>query len=199
LAENQDVRVLQRRARRRLVGAVALAVFIIIALPIVFDREPKPITQDLVIEIPSQDPARMKPLAPPPAPPRPAEVVVAPQPEQKAEPEEKAAPTSTATEPKAMPAPAAAEPRRSQAAPNSESYIVQIGAFASAEKANEAQAKAKTAGVKAYAENVKGAKGEPLRRVRAGPFASREAAESAREKLVSVKLPGSVLAVREQQ
>jgi DedD protein len=198
LAENQDVRVLQRRARRRLVGAIALAVFVIIALPIIFDREPKPITQDLVIDIPSQDPARIKPLAPPPpAPPQPAEPVVAPEPESKAEPvEQKAVPEPA--EQKVMPQPGPAEARRAQAPLKSDAFFVPIGAFANADKAKEAQTKASAAGVKAYTETVSGSKGE-LRRVRAGPFPTREAAEQARDKLKSHGLPVGAVASREQQ
>ncbi len=46
---------MRRRARRRLVGAIALVVFAVIVLPIVFDKEPKPISQDIVIQIPSQN------------------------------------------------------------------------------------------------------------------------------------------------
>ncbi len=53
-----DAIELQRRARRRLVGAIALVVFVVIVLPIIFDREPKPISQDLTIQIPSQDAGR---------------------------------------------------------------------------------------------------------------------------------------------
>ena len=55
MTENQDAMELQRRARRRLVGAIALVVLVVIVLPIIFDREPKPISQDLTIQIPSQD------------------------------------------------------------------------------------------------------------------------------------------------
>jgi len=55
LDDDVDAALLKRRARRRLVGAVALVVFVDIALPIVLDREPKPISQDLTIQIPSQD------------------------------------------------------------------------------------------------------------------------------------------------
>ncbi len=49
---------MKRRARRRLVGAIALIVFVVIALPIVLDREPKQVSQDLTIQIPSQDSGR---------------------------------------------------------------------------------------------------------------------------------------------
>jgi len=41
-----------------LVGAIALVVFAVIVLPIVFDKEPKPISQDIVIQIPSQNSGR---------------------------------------------------------------------------------------------------------------------------------------------
>ena len=69
MADSEEAVLLQRRARRRLVGAVALALLVIIVIPIVFDREPKPITQDLVIEIPSQDSSKFNPrlLPQPPA------------------------------------------------------------------------------------------------------------------------------------
>jgi len=55
LAESQDATLLQRRARRRLVGAIALVVLVVIVLPIVLDTEPGPIDQDLVLQIPSQE------------------------------------------------------------------------------------------------------------------------------------------------
>ena len=55
MAESQDATLLQRRARRRLVGAIALVVLVVIVLPIVLDTEPSPIGQDLVIQIPSQE------------------------------------------------------------------------------------------------------------------------------------------------
>ncbi|MSQ73102.1 MAG: hypothetical protein EXR27_17705 [Betaproteobacteria bacterium] len=58
MAENQDAVHLQRRARRRLVGAIALVVFVVIFLPIVLDREEKPVRQDLTVQIPSQDAGR---------------------------------------------------------------------------------------------------------------------------------------------
>lgn len=45
----------KKRARRRLVGAVALVLAVIIGLPMVLDSEPKPLPDDLTIEIPSRD------------------------------------------------------------------------------------------------------------------------------------------------
>lgn len=46
---------LKKRARRRLVGAAALALFAVIVLPMVMDREPRPLSQDIQVRIPSQD------------------------------------------------------------------------------------------------------------------------------------------------
>lgn len=46
---------LKKRARRRLVGAAALALFAVIILPMVMDREPRPLNQDIQVRIPSQD------------------------------------------------------------------------------------------------------------------------------------------------
>lgn len=46
---------LKKRARRRLVGAVALVLLAVIFLPMVLDKEPKPVGQDIAIRIPSQE------------------------------------------------------------------------------------------------------------------------------------------------
>jgi DedD protein len=45
----------KKRARRRLVGAVALALAVAIGLPMVLDSEPKPLASDIAIQIPSKD------------------------------------------------------------------------------------------------------------------------------------------------
>ena len=52
---------LKKRARRRLVGAIALALLAIIVLPMVMDHEPKPANQDIQIKIPSQEPDGLTP------------------------------------------------------------------------------------------------------------------------------------------
>jgi len=73
---------LKKRARRRLVGAVALALLAAIVLPMVMEQEPKRVNQDIQVRIPGRDspfdqrvaavPAEGKPApeasgAPPPA------------------------------------------------------------------------------------------------------------------------------------
>ncbi|OWW18972.1 SPOR domain-containing protein [Noviherbaspirillum denitrificans] len=49
----------KKRARRRLIGAVALVLAAVVGLPMVLDSEPKPLADDIAIQIPSKD----KPVA----------------------------------------------------------------------------------------------------------------------------------------
>ncbi|MGC2949184.1 SPOR domain-containing protein, partial [Burkholderia ambifaria] len=44
----------KQRARRRLVGAIALVVGAVIVLPMVLDSHPKPVTDDIAIDIPNR-------------------------------------------------------------------------------------------------------------------------------------------------
>jgi DedD protein len=57
----------KKRARRRLVGAIALALAVAVGLPMVLDSEPKPLASNIAIQIPSRDKAAPLPL---PAAPR---------------------------------------------------------------------------------------------------------------------------------
>ncbi len=63
---------LRKRARRRLVGAIALVTIIAVFLPMVLDHEPKPVSQDVSIKIPSPDSgaftSKIVPAAPAPKP-----------------------------------------------------------------------------------------------------------------------------------
>lgn len=45
----------KKRARRRLVGAIALALGVAIGLPMILDSEPKPLANDIAIQIPAKD------------------------------------------------------------------------------------------------------------------------------------------------
>ena len=59
----------KKRARRRLIGAVVLVLAVVIVLPMILDPEPKPLTDDIAIQIPSRDAkASASPSAPAPAP-----------------------------------------------------------------------------------------------------------------------------------
>ena len=48
----------KKRARRRLVGAVALALAVAVGLPMILDSEPRPVTSDIDIRIPSKEKAQ---------------------------------------------------------------------------------------------------------------------------------------------
>jgi DedD protein len=68
-----------------------------------------------------------------------------------------------------------------------------VGAFSSQASASAAVDKVRETGVKVYTETVKTERGERIR-VRVGPFASREAAEDAREKLKAAGLNAALIA-----
>jgi DedD protein len=58
-AEDDPVLPEKKRARRRLVGAIMLALGVAVGLPMLLDSEPKPLSSDIEIKIPSKD----KPVA----------------------------------------------------------------------------------------------------------------------------------------
>ena len=65
-AENLEIK---KRARRRLVGAIALALLAAVVLPVMMDQEPHPSMQDIQITIPDRDKVAALPSpAPQPAP-----------------------------------------------------------------------------------------------------------------------------------
>jgi len=220
---------LKKRARRRLVGAVALALFAVIVLPMVMDREPRPPGQDIQVRIPSQDSTGLaakvlpgKPAATPmPAPePKP---VAQPAAEQKTEVKAKpeSAPAIAAVAPPAVakptgstPAAPVAKPAAKSAVPESKSataensaaaiaadakpatdasaqWVVQLGAYKDAGNVKLLLAKLKGVGVPAYTEKFDSPQGARTR-VRAGPFASQDAAEKARSRIKIIGVDGPV-------
>src|SRR5215470_11528113 len=50
----------KQRARRRLVGAIALVIAAVVILPMVLDSHPKPVTDDISIDIPSRPVSRAR-------------------------------------------------------------------------------------------------------------------------------------------
>ncbi len=71
-------------------------------------------------------------------------------------------------------------------------FIVQVGAFADADKAREARTKLERAGLKTYTQVVDTKEGKRTR-VRAGPFASRAEADKAAGRIKALGLSASVL------
>lgn len=79
MSDADDLEI-KKRARRRLVGAAALALLAAVVLPVMMDQEPRPAVQDIQITIPDRDtaPALSRPMAaadeaPSPPPPMPVE------------------------------------------------------------------------------------------------------------------------------
>ena len=70
--------------------------------------------------------------------------------------------------------------------------VVQVGAFADLAKAKEARAKLESAGIKTYTQDVETKDGKRTR-VRVGPFATKEEADKAAEKIRKLNLPATVL------
>lgn len=187
---------LKKRARRRLVGAVALVTLVVIFLPMVLESEPKPVGEDIAIRIPSQDdndsvakslPAAAKPVAPAPVQP----VVAEPEPVSAqpvtvvaAVPVAPATATPAETNPQDA-APTPAPPPKTEQAVGSGAqpqFLVLLGAFSSTANATQRQAKLAALGIKFYSETAKTPTGEKIR-VRAGPYASRQEAEKVRDML----------------
>jgi DedD protein len=184
MADSQETLDLRRRARRRLVGAVALVLALVIVPPWIMDLEPKQEATRLKVDIPSQDSAKLPPLTPPPQP----------------APQDKA---SAATKSEPMPAdPSAAaqrkpeDPNRARAILNAEEFVVPLGSFAHAGNVKQLQARLGRAGVSSYTEVVKAGSSSQTR-VRAGPFPSRDAAEQARDKIKGLGIDAGTVTARQ--
>jgi DedD protein len=67
VAEIDEAQDFKRRARRRLIGAIALVLFLVIVPPWIMERDPKPTVSGLSVEIPSQDTKKSPPKASGPA------------------------------------------------------------------------------------------------------------------------------------
>lgn len=71
-------------------------------------------------------------------------------------------------------------------------YVVQVGAFADAARAQEVRMKVERAGLKTYTHLAETKEGRRTR-VRVGPFATEAEAQSAAEKIRLLELPATVL------
>jgi len=196
---------LRKRARRRLVGAIVLVTAVAVVLPMVLDTEPRPVNQDISIEIPSPDSGAFKPKVVSSTPsisatskaPASESKTVVPGIATKSEPSATSTkqPEASATRKSATEAHGTRARTPLPAKPGKEHFVIQVIALADADKAMRMQRKISDAGVKSYTEVVKTAKGD-VTRVRAGPFATREAAEKIREKLKGIGFDGKVIPVK---
>lgn len=219
-AISDEEQQLKKRARRRLIGAVVLVAAIVVVLPMVLDSEPKPSGQPISVQIPSPDAGGFAPKAVPltpspelktPLPPQPApsqssgsdaKKPAAPPPVAQAGPagdspaaaSEAPKPAAQAEKPAQAESPQPPVKKPASAAKSKDGrYVVQVIALADAGKARQMQQQITAAGIQSYTEVVKTAKGD-VTRVRAGPFATRKAAERARAELKKIGMSGNVTA-----
>ncbi len=201
----------KRRARRRLVGAVALVLLMVTVLPMVLDDRSgqKSAPPEIAISIPSQEGTEFTSKIVPVTPQAATPVDLASPVQQAADTPSETKPTtpavtaveSNATESKpavssAKPAgeitPAKLEPAKAAASETKPtptpatikkgSVSVQIGVFSDAVKVKQMRAKIAEKGIQCYTENMNTPKGTKYR-VRCGPFADKPAAQQALETL----------------
>lgn len=186
---------LKRRARRRLIGAVALVIVIVVVLPMVLDSEPKLGGQDIELRIPDKDKVgefipRMS-MNPAPVSAITASAPVSAVPSVPAIKEQVIA-ASQVIESKLAPVKSETKPvadihlEKRQFTPHT-GFVVQIGAFANADTAHQWQKKLSEQNIKVYTEQV----GNKIR-VRAGPYATRDAADNVYRKLEAQGLKATV-------
>lgn len=239
----ESMEVLRRRARHRLFGSVVLVFIAVVAFPLLFDSQPRPVAVDTPIVIPDRNhtpalaagipvpaaQAPAKPLLPAAsaaaassavsaqaslepgkeevvassvpasaaAPetvskPVPAPKAVAPtasvKTESKAEAKDSAKSTHEANKAKAL-----LEGKNTAADPGR--VIVQVGAFADADKVREVRRKLEQAGLKTYTQSIESKDGKRTTRVRVGPFESRAEADKAAARIRKLDLQASVIAL----
>jgi DedD protein len=201
---------LRRLSRRRLIGAIALVLLVVILLPVVFDSEPAPSAgNNIDLRIPGKDKVpefqpkinlpeldRMAsevaattaaasssaaPSAPVPAVAPKAAAPVAPAPVvSKAKPEVK-------TKPEAKPKVDSKPVAKPQAAAKS-GWVVQVGAFANVDTARNLQTRLSMLGYHVYTE-----KAGTVVRVRVGSYPTLEAAEKVKSKLATQGVQSNVV------
>jgi len=202
--DNEDE--LKRQMRRRLVGAVALVTALVVILPMMLEKEPKPDGHNIELRIPDMDKAGAFTSQMVVAESAPA-VTAEPAPEAAAvsAPASAVPPVATTTnsEPvKPEPAkPEPAKPAHVKSAPaktehkaaahdatSKSGFAVQVGAFANAASAKELRDKLHQQGLRAYTEKA----GDNIR-VRVGSYATHEAAEKVLHKLEAQGLHPAVV------
>ena len=213
-----------QRARHRLIGAAVLVLIAIIVLPRVLDSKPKTVSNDIAVTIVSSLPAAAPPQqVPPPSPePKSEEAKTAPAspaPAGDAKESSKATSPAPAVSSAAKPiAPSPADktmglaageeivvaaksntPDTTGASPSgSGKFVIQIGAFASEERANGWIIKLKEQKIPNYVLNRTGTDGSKLFALRAGPFADKETAEAAEKKIKAMGLTPRLVEVGKQ-
>ena len=202
----------QQRARHRLIGASVLVLIAVVGLPRILDNKPKSVNNDIAVNIVTSLPApnaamppsdeKAKALVPAiEAPAKEKEVIpvkesvatTSPQvkPDAKSPSPSKANSIGLAAGEEVVVAPSPATKSKAEELPKKAGagkYVIQIGAFASEERANGWITKMKDQKIPNYVINKTGADGVKLYVLRAGPFTDKDAAEAAEKKVKSMGL-----------
>ena len=205
----------QQRARHRLIGAAVLVLIAVVGLPRVLDNKPKSSPNDIAVNIVTSLPipgTEAKPeekpkaeVAPEPVKEAP-KVVAAPEPKPEVKTEVKPPPApnkapglglaageevivANNAKPKVDDATKLANTNSDNGSTNgSGKYVIQIGAFASEERAKGWITKLKDQKIPNYVLNKTGTDGVKLYVLRAGPYTDKDAAEAAEKKIKAMGL-----------
>lgn len=216
----ETVERMRQRAKHRLIGAAVLVLIGVIGFPLLFDKQPRPIAVDTPIDIPDKNKVPPLVLSDSPAPGAAAVAPMASAPQsvvitESAEPQkvEKAHEIDKAQAPAEstpLPAknaaaevvkPAEADKARAlldgkaadaQPVATDGRFVVQVGAFADAARAQEVRLKVERSGLKTYTHVAETKDGKRIR-VRVGPFTTKADAEKAAEKIKKLNLPAVLL------
>ncbi len=196
----------QQRARHRLIGAAVLVLIAVVGLPRILDNSPKLAPNDIAVNIVTSLPIpgtdakpEDKPKAEVVAEPvkEAPKVALAPEPKVEAKVESKPTPApnkapglglAAGEEIVAAPTNGASNSATNPAANGSGKYVIQIGAFASEERAQGWIAKLKEQKIPNYVLNKNGSDGTKLYVLRAGPYADKDSAEAAEKKIKAMGL-----------
>ena len=208
---HESVEVMRRRAKHRLIGAAVLVLIGVVGFPLLFDTQPRPIAVDIPIEIPDRNKAAPPALPAAPAPQaaveqkapaahlpvaasaNKSEAAIEPKPEPSSRVGTAAGDAGDGVKAKALLEGNAANPAATPAAVEPR-FVVQVGAFADASKAQETRLKVEKAGLKTYT-HVAETKDGRRTRVRVGPFATRADADKAADRVKGLNLPATILAL----
>jgi len=192
--KNEQDLLLRKRARRRVVGSVVLVIIAVIFLPMILERVPEQVEQEVEIIMLSEnfpdEPSvvvtqnnRIEDIASVSIKPITGSNVIKKVIIESEQLTEKAGSKEDSEN----------NSKDKKSIITIEKFVVQLGAFSDANKAKDQQRSLKSNGIeKAYTEMIKNENTE-VTRVRVGPFATREAAENEQIKIRLLGINGVVI------
>lgn len=205
---NEQALILKKRARRRLVGAIALVLLMIIILPrILQDRANQATQESIKITMPTEqvEPfnSAITPTVPETTVEEPAlmteekteteiENLAAKQAEANIKPQVKSQATISAKTDTTKPEQVKTESKHVDSTKKTTGFTVQVGVFSDAANVKQLQDKLKQAGISSYTEKISTPGGQKIR-LRAGQFVTRQEASDALTTIKSAGLSGMVI------